>query len=134
MPSVRLIPQLLCGLATAAALVMSAGAQAQNKSTRLVVGFPPGGPIDAVARIMSEQLGRELGQTVVVENKAGANAGIAAEFVAKSTPDGTTLLISTAGAMTISPALYDKLAADPFRDLAPVSLVVNTDEVLVRPA
>ena len=77
MPSVRLIPQLLCGLATAAALVMSAGAQAQNKSTRLVVGFPPGGPIDAVARIMSEQLGRELGQTVVVENKAGANAGIA---------------------------------------------------------
>ena len=134
MPSGRLIPQLLCGLATAAALVMSAGAQAQTKSTRLVVGFPPGGPIDAVARIMSEQLGRELGQTVVVENKAGANAGIAAEFVAKSTPAGTTLLISTAGAMTISPALSDKLAADPFRDLAPVSLVVNTDEVLVTAA
>ena len=74
------------------------------------------------------------GKTVLVENKAGANAGIAAEFVAKSTPDGTTLLISTAGAMTISPALYDKLAADPFRDLVPVSLVVNTDEVLVTAA
>jgi tripartite-type tricarboxylate transporter receptor subunit TctC len=68
---------------------------------------------------------------VVVENRAGANAGIAAEFVAKSAPDGSTLLISTAGAMTISPSLYDKLAADPFRDLTPVSLVVNTDEVLV---
>ena len=130
----RSIPQLLCGLAAAAALVLGSNAQAQTKTTRLVVGFPPGGPIDAVARIMSEQLGRELGQTVVVENRAGANAGIAAEFVAKSTPDGSTLLISTAGAMAISPALYDKLAADPFRDLAAVSLVVNTDEVLVTAA
>lgn len=131
MPLGPLIPRLLCALAATAALTFGAGAHAQTKSTRLVVGFPPGGPIDAVARIMSEQLGRELGQTVVVENRAGANAGIAADFVAKSTPDGGTLLISTAGAMSISPALYDKLAADPFRDLVPVSLVVNTDEVLV---
>ena len=119
------------GLIVAAGVALGTVALAQSKTTRLVVGFPPGGPIDSVARIMSEQLGRELGQLVVVENRAGANAGIAAEFVAKSTPDGSTLLISTAGAMTISPSLYDKLAADPFRDLTPVSLVVNTDEVLV---
>ena len=119
------------GLIVAAGITLGTLALAQSKTTRLVVGFPPGGPIDSVARIMSEQLGRELGMLVVVENRAGANAGIAAEFVAKSAPDGSTLLISTAGAMTISPSLYDKLAADPFRDLTPVSLVVNTDEVLV---
>ena len=126
-----MIIHIFRGLIFAAAIALGSAALAQSKPTRLVVGFPPGGPIDAVARIMSEQLGRELGQLVVVENRAGANAGIAAEFVAKSNPDGSTLLISTAGAMTISPSLYDKLAADPFRDLIPVSLVVNTDEVLV---
>ena len=126
-----MIPRIFRGLIFAAAMALGTAALAQSKTTRLVVGFPPGGPIDSVARIMSEQLGRELGQLVVVENRAGANAGIAAEFVAKSTPDGSTLLISTAGAMSISPSLYDKLAADPFRDLTPVSLVVNTDEVLV---
>jgi tripartite-type tricarboxylate transporter receptor subunit TctC len=129
-----MITHIFRGLIVAATIALGTEALAQSKPTRLVVGFPPGGPIDAVARIMSEQLGRELGQVVVVENRAGANAGIAAEFVAKSTPDGTTLLISTAGAMTISPSLYEKLAADPFRDLAPVSLVVNTDEVLVTSA
>jgi len=123
--------RIFCGLIVAAGITLGTVALAQSKTTRLVVGFPPGGPIDSVARIMSEQLGRELGLLVVVENRAGANAGIAAEFVAKSAPDGSTLLISTAGAMTISPSLYDKLAADPFRDLTPVSLVVNTDEVLV---
>ena len=129
-----MITRIFRGLIVVATIALGTEALAQSKPTRLVVGFPPGGPIDAVARIMSEQLGRELGQVVVVENRAGANAGIAAEFVAKSTPDGTTLLISTAGAMTISPSLYEKLAADPFRDLAPVSLVVNTDEVLVTSA
>ena len=123
--------RIFCGLIVAAGITLGTVALAQSKTTRLVVGFPPSGPIDSVARIMSEQLGRELGMLVVVENRAGANAGIAAEFVAKSAPDGSTLLISTAGAMTISPSLYDKLAADPFRDLTPVSLVVNTDEVLV---
>ena len=126
-----MLTRIFRGLVIAVGIALCTLASAQPKTTRLVVGFPPGGPIDSVARIMSEQLGRELGMLVVVENRAGANAGIAAEFVAKSTPDGSTLLISTAGAMTISPSLYDKLAADPFRDLTPVSLVVNTDEVLV---
>ncbi len=104
---------------------------AQTKTTRLVVGFAPGGPIDFVARVLSEQLGRELGHQVVVENRAGANAGIAAEFVARAPPDGQTLFLSSTGAIAISPALYEKLSYDPLRDLTPVSLVVNTDEVLV---
>jgi tripartite-type tricarboxylate transporter receptor subunit TctC len=107
---------------------------AQAKVTRLVVGFAPGGPIDFVGRVIAEQLSKELGHQVIVENKPGANAGIAAEFVAKSAPDGTTLFLTSTGAVAISPALYEKLPYDPVRDLAPVSLVVNTAEVLVASA
>ena len=124
-------PRILIGIAVAATLTAVPGAYAQGKSTRLVVGFAPGGPIDMVARVLSEQLGRELGHQVVVENKPGANAVIAADFVSKAAPDGQTLFLTTAGAVAISPALYDKMPLDPFRDLAPVTLVVNTDEVMV---
>lgn len=123
---------LLQALAAGALPLPSAFAQA--KTTRLVVGFPPGGPVDLVARILSEQLGRELGQTVVVENRAGANAGIAAEHVAKSAPDGQALYLTSTGAVAISPVLYEKLPYDPVRDLTPVTLVVNTAEVLVASA
>ena len=123
--------RLLLRVLATACLPAMPHAWAQGKVTKLIVGFAPGGPIDFVARVLSEQLGRELGQQVVVENRAGANAGIAAEFVAKATPDGHTLFLSSTGAIAISPALYDKLPYDPVRDLSPVSLVVNTDEVLV---
>ena len=115
-----------------AACALAAGAlRAQTRTTRLIVGFPPGGPIDFVARLMADQLGKELGQQVIVENKTGANAGIAADFVAKAAPDGQTLFLTTTGPVSISPSLYEKLAYDPVRDLTPVTLVVNTDEVLV---
>ncbi|MBL8385234.1 MAG: tripartite tricarboxylate transporter substrate binding protein [Burkholderiales bacterium] len=118
--------------AAAGSLAMPAlHGRAQARITRLVVGFAPGGPIDFVARVIAEPLGRELGHQVVVENKPGANAGIAADFVAKATPDGQTLFLTSTGAIAISPALYDKLPYDPVRDLTPVTLVVNTDEVLV---
>lgn len=115
----------------AAVLVAAQPAFAQGKVTRLVVGFPAGGPIDFVGRAMSEQLGKELGDKVIVENKPGANAAIAAEHVASANPDGHTLFLTSTGAVAINPALYDKLPYDPVRDLAPVSLVVNTVEVLV---
>ena len=126
--------RFLFALALACPLALAIGALpalAQTKTTRLVVGFAAGGPVDFVARVLSEQLGRELGHQVVVENRAGANAGIAAEFVARAPPDGQTLFLSSTGAIAISPALYEKLSYDPVRDLVPVSLVVNTDEVLV---
>ena len=106
----------------------------QGKTTRLILGFAPGGPIDFVARVMTEQLGKELGHAVIVENKPGANAGIAAEYVAKSAPDGLTLFMTSLGAVAISPSLYDKLPYDPVRDFAPVTLVVSTAEVLVASA
>jgi tripartite-type tricarboxylate transporter receptor subunit TctC len=117
---------LACG-----ALALSSAALAQTKITRVIVAFPPGGPVDFVARTLSEQLGKELGHQVIVENKAGANGAIAAEFVSRAAPDGNTLWLTSVGAVAINPALYDKLAYDPQRDLTPVSLVVNNVEVLV---
>lgn len=113
------------------ALAWSSAVLAQPKITRLIVAFPPGGPVDFVARTLAEQLGKELGHQVIVENKAGANGAIAAEFVARATPDASTLWLTSVGAVAINPALYDKLTYDPQRDLTPVSLVVNNVEVLV---
>ncbi len=120
-------------LALLAATALGAGlpALAQGKITRLVVAFPPGGPVDFVARAIGEQLGKELGHQVIVENKAGANGAIAADYVARSAPDGQTLWLTSVGAVAINPPLYDKLPYDPVRDLAPVSLVVNNVELLV---
>ena len=115
----------------AAGFSSSSPAQAQPKVTRLVVAFPPGGPVDFVARTLGEQLGKELGTQVIVENKAGANGAIAAEYVARAVPDGSTLWLTSVGAVAINPPLYEKLPYDPVRDLAPISLVVNNVELLV---
>ena len=118
-------------LALSVSLTLTQPVMAQAKITRLVVAFPPGGPVDMVARTISEQLGKELGTQVIVENKAGANGAIAAEFVARSLPDGNTLWLTSVGAVAINPPLYEKLPYDPVRDLAPISLVVNNVELLV---
>ncbi|MBS0343760.1 MAG: tripartite tricarboxylate transporter substrate binding protein [Proteobacteria bacterium] len=106
-------------------------AAAQAKTTRIVVSFTPGGPVDTVARTISEQLGKELGRTVIVDNKPGANGAIGAVDVAKSAPDGSTLWFTSVGAAAINASLYEKLSYDMQRDFAPVSLVVNNVEVLV---
>ena len=102
-----------------------------GKVARLVVAFPPGGPVDFVGRVLSDQLARELGHPVVVENRPGANGNIAADFVVKAPADGSILFLTSVGAVAISPALYAKLAYDPLRDFAPVSLVVNNSTVFV---
>lgn len=117
-----------CG---AAALGTSIGTRAQGGLTHLVVAFPPGGPVDFVARTLAEPLGKELGRQVLVENKAGGNGAIAAEFVSRAAADASTLWLTSVGAVAINPALYDKLPYEPERDLVPVSLVVNNVEVLV---
>jgi len=110
---------------------LPSGALAQGKTTRIVVSFPPGGPVDFVARALAEVLGKELGQAVIVDNKAGANGAIGAGEVARALPDGSTLWLTSVGAAAINPSLYDKLAYDMARDFAPVSLVVNNVELLV---
>jgi tripartite-type tricarboxylate transporter receptor subunit TctC len=108
-----------------------APASAQERITRLVVAFPPGGPVDLVARTIADPLGKELNQRLIVENKPGANGAIAAQNVAQSAADGTTLWLTSVGAAAINPVLYDTLPYDMQRDFAPVSLVVDNDELLV---
>jgi tripartite-type tricarboxylate transporter receptor subunit TctC len=121
----------LLALACASLLLATTALAQQAKITRIIVAFPPGGPVDFVARTLGEQLGKELGHQVIIENKAGANGAIAAEYVARSAPDAQTLWLTSVGAVAINPALYGKLSYDPQRDLTPVSLVVNNVEVLV---
>ena len=106
--------------------------QAQsNNLIKLVVAFPPGGPVDSMARLLVEPLSKELNAQIIVENKAGGNGAIAAEFLAANSNDGKTIWFTSAGAVAINPSLYEKLAYNPMKDLAPVSLVANNVEVLV---
>src|SRR4051794_33843803 len=111
-----------------------ASAQAQDFPTRpvkLVVAFPAGGPTDFVARLLADKVKDILGQSVLVENKSGANAAIGADYVAKSEPDGYTLFFTTISAVVMNPHLRSDLPYDPVRDFAPVTRLVLTKEVLV---
>ena len=129
----KTIPLLsLTGCVALAGALTTGSAFAQSpRSAQIVVAFTPGGPVDFVARLLAEPLGRELGNTVVVENRAGANGNIGAEYVAKATPDGSVMFLSSVGAIAISPSLYSPLPYDPVRDFAPVSVVVNNSTVFV---
>lgn len=91
-----------------------------NKPIRMLVGFPPGGPTDVVARLVSDKLAGQIGQRIIVDNRAGAAGNIAVEILAKANPDGHTLLYSS-NAIALSPGLYSKLGYDPLKDLAPVT-------------
>jgi len=94
-----------------------------TKPIRWVVGYPAGGGTDNIVRVLAEQMGQTLGQPVIVDNKPGANTMIAAEYVAKSAPDGYTIMIADNGTLVNNGALYKKLSYDPVADLAPVSLI-----------
>lgn len=115
-----------CGLLLAALLAAALPALADwspSRPLRLVVPFAPGGQPDVVARALAEPLAKALGQPVVVENRPGAGGNIAAELVARAAPDGHTLLVGTNGPLAVSPALDPKLPYDPLRDLAAVTMV-----------
>lgn len=103
--------------------LVSFSAQAQifpAKPVQLVVGYSAGGALDVMARIVAQRMTESLGVPVIVENRAGANAGVAAEHVARSNPDGYTLLVATPSIESVNPFIYDKMPIDPQRDLTPV--------------
>jgi tripartite-type tricarboxylate transporter receptor subunit TctC len=121
---------LIAGLALAAAFVAPAAAQTwPDHPIRLVVVFPAGGPTDIIARVVSQAMSERLGQPIVIENRGGAGGVVGTEAVAKAPPDGYTLALSSAGALSISPSLQKM----PYRstvDLKPVTLVARVPELL----
>ena len=128
----RLKPILHCTVFLAMA-ILACGACAQafpTKPVRLIVPSAAGGSTDTISRILGQKLTAALGQAVVVDNRAGAGGNIAAEIVAKSPPDGYTLLIPYGG-YAINPTLYKKLSFDPVRDFEPVIQICSVTGILV---
>jgi tripartite-type tricarboxylate transporter receptor subunit TctC len=116
------------------ALALMCSAHAQHypaKPVRVVVPFPPGGPVDVVTRIVTPKLGESLGQQMVIDNRAGASGTIATGTVAKADPDGYVLLIGTTTTITVSQNLYRNLGYDPLKDLQPISRYAEVPSVLV---
>ena len=120
----------LCGCAVISAMAAGAACAQEypTKPIRLIVGFPPGGSNYIVARILAPKLGDMLGAQVVVENRAGANAIIGTDFVAKSAPDGYTLILASVSPLVISPHTYSKLPYDTLNDFAAITTVAMTPE------
>ena len=123
----------LTGAAACLMLFVSIAA-AQTYPTRqitLVVPFAPGGPADFLGRLIGQKMSEDLGQQIVVDNRPGANTIIGAQAVAKAAPDGYTLLMAIDGTLVMNPFLYSKLAYDPFKDFAPISLIALVPSALV---
>ncbi len=115
------------------ALIFAATASAQSfptKPLKIIVPFPAGGTVDFFARVISTKLSEALGQSVLVENRAGAGGNIAAEAVAKAAPDGYTLLMGSE-IIAINTSLYSKIGYDPVKDLAPITLVGTVPNILI---
>jgi len=115
-------------------MLWAAGSAAQNypsKPIRMICPFAPGGGSDFIGRIVGKQINDALGQPLVIENRGGAAGAIGAELAARATPDGYTLLLGSAGPLTIQPGLSARLPYDPLRDFAPVTVVTSMPFVLV---
>jgi tripartite-type tricarboxylate transporter receptor subunit TctC len=113
-----------------ASLAAPAIARAQGRAVRIVVPFPPGGTADVLARLVGQKMSEGLGQQVLIENRPGGGTVIGTEVVAHAPADGHTLLVM-ANSFTINPAVHAKLPYDPFKDFAPVTLLVKSPQVLV---
>lgn len=128
MKLVRLLPILL------GALAVFAGAHAQSypaRPVRMVIPLPPGGVTDAMGRLLAQKFNEAWGQPVIPDNRPGGAGMIAAELVAKATPDGHTLLLGNINTHGINPSLYPKMPYDPVRDFAPITLLVSVPNLLL---
>ncbi|TMH15392.1 MAG: tripartite tricarboxylate transporter substrate binding protein [Betaproteobacteria bacterium] len=129
--SLRAAASLSAALAVSALRAAAAADAYASKPVRFVVAFPPGGVTDIIARSIAQRLTVRLAQQVVVDNRPGAGGNIGTDIVAKSAPDGHTLLMGSAGPLAINASLFGKMPFDPIRDLAPVTLAASTPNVLV---
>jgi tripartite-type tricarboxylate transporter receptor subunit TctC len=117
-------------LGTASLAALPFGSPAQPRTIRLVVPYPPGGPLDVVARALAERVKDSLGP-VVIDNKPGAGGNLGADLVAKAAPDGQTIVMGAVATHAINPSLYSKLPYDPQRDFTPITLVAQVPNVVV---
>ena len=123
---------LLAALTALALAPLGASAQDfPNRPLRMVVPFGPGTTTDIIGRVFAESMARTLGQTIVVENKAGAGGNIGSDLVAKSPADGYTILMGTVGTHAINPGLYRKMPYDALKDFAPIGFAGYTPTLLV---
>ncbi len=126
---------LVCCAVAVSGLLVAAGAQAQagfpSKQITMLVGFAPGGGTDTAARIVAKKVSSAMGQPVVVENNAGAGGNIANEILARATPDGHMILLSSVGSLAVAPHIVANLAYNPLRDFAPLTMAVTFPNVLV---
>src|SRR5438477_9598879 len=143
--ALELIPNMVCrskffsvcsvvSVVAAIALALPAHAQVQAypaKSIRFVVPYPAGGPLDTVARLLGYKVSESVHQPVIVDNKPGAGGNIGADAVAKSPPDGYTILMGAVATHAINPTLYASIPYDPIRDFIPVTQVASTPNVLI---
>ena len=130
-----MLKRLLVGIVVAFAVTSASAQQFPSRPVRIINPFAPGGATDILARQMAQKLGEMWGQAVVVENRAGASGAIGVEMVAKSPPDGYTLLIATQTTHAANPALYPKLPYDAAKDFAPLTLAGSTPlALMVRPS
>jgi tripartite-type tricarboxylate transporter receptor subunit TctC len=127
---IRFARKAALGVLLAAACI-PALAQWPARPLHFIVPYPAGGPVDAVARLLGQRVGESLQQPVIVENKPGAGGNIGADFVAKSAPDGYTILMGAVATHAINPSLYSTMPYDAARDFAPVTQVASTPNVLV---
>lgn len=131
----RLIIQVIGSICLTAAAMPAISAGNANdypsKPIHLVLPFPPGGPTDTVSRAIGDELGKAWKTPVVIENRPGGNSFIATEAVARSNPDGYTLLVAFFGTLVVNPSLYDKLPYDPVKDFAPITTVATLPLMLV---
>ncbi len=132
--NLRYLATLAGGMAVfllAAPLTNAAEENYPNKPIRMLIGFPPGGGADIAARTLAPKLTEKLQQQIIVDNRPGASGNIASELTINSKPDGYTIIFSTIGAVAVNQSLYPNMKFDPARDLAPITRVVDSTNVLV---
>jgi tripartite-type tricarboxylate transporter receptor subunit TctC len=131
MKTIRVLTAMV--LVSLAAHAASAQTAFPERTVRILVGYVPGGPNDIIARAIGDKLAQAWGRSVVVENVPGASGNIAGDRVAKATPDGYSLLLANSAQIVVNPSLFDKMSYDPLKDLAPISQVASTPNILTVP-
>ena len=126
-----MLRSILSGLLVVGATAAVAAESYPAKPLRVVITFPAGGPSDVVVRLIGQRINELHGTPVIADNRGGAGGIVGTEIVARAAPDGYTLLVGTAGGMTINPNLHAKLPYEPFRDFAPVAMLVLSPQILV---